>query len=467
MDDVPERKVSKIVFANKTRIVILLLSIFCFTIVQSNAISANFTVICMSDVIEEQKGNSSEPHWLEVNSEVSLLFSATAVGSMIGVLPSVTLINKFGIRNVFVVYAFLSGIGTLAFPLAISFGLYPAMIPRVLQGVGTSILFTIMGAISQKWALMSELSTYLAFISVSIQLSSIITMPLAGLLCESDLGWRALYYILGSLTLVSHIMFFFFFNDSPSMHRNVSEKELRKISTGKVDQAKRGVPYRAVCADRTILGIWASVCGGNMGFMLLLYYGPTYLNKVMGMDIKNTGFATALPYVLSACVKFIAGPLSDFSTCISEKSRLVLFAAVSQLVMAFGFLVLAFTSNLLIAQIAYTSAICFSGINIVGVVKCAQLRARQYVHFVMAVISLSACTCTFILPIIVGAMCPDNTLEQWSRFYILLAIFMVVVNIPFPFFATEEPAPYTMADWVDPSVVKIEEFSKQGENAKV
>ena len=51
----------------------------------------------------------------------------------------------------------------------------------------------------------------------------------------------------------------------------------------------------------------------------MIYYGPTYLNKVLGLDVKATGFATSLPYILAIGVKFVAGPLSDYATCLSEK----------------------------------------------------------------------------------------------------------------------------------------------------
>ncbi|KAK6024814.1 hypothetical protein OSTOST_09311 [Ostertagia ostertagi] len=55
-------------------------------------------------------------------------------------------------------------------------------------------------------------------------------------------------------------------------------------------------------------------------------------------------FTTALPYILSAAVKFIVGPISDRATCISDRWRLVFFAAASQGLMALSFLALVFVS---------------------------------------------------------------------------------------------------------------------------
>ncbi|ULT92483.1 hypothetical protein L3Y34_009935 [Caenorhabditis briggsae] len=64
---------------------------------------------------------------------------------------------------------------------------------------------------------------------------------------------------------------------------------------------------------------WLSVLGGNFGFTILTLYGPTYLKNVLHFDVKETGFATALPFILSALVKFAAGRISDKMEHLSEK----------------------------------------------------------------------------------------------------------------------------------------------------
>ncbi|CAD6190858.1 unnamed protein product [Caenorhabditis auriculariae] len=433
----------KFLFANKTRIVILFLSLVCLSNLQANTITLNFTVICMNDVIEEQKANSTEPHWLENQGDISLAFSSVAFGAIAGTLPIVPLFDRFGVRYIFTIYGLVSAVGTLAMPFCVSIGFYAVLFARMLQGAGFSVLFSAMGAIAERWSVLAELSTYIAILSSSLQMSSIVTMPLAGVLCESSLGWRALYYFLGTFTLLSQIVFFFFYQDQPGLHRNVSHKEVRKISIGKAPTTKTGVPYKAMCQNKVVLGIWLSAIGGNLGFMMLLQYGPTYLNKVLQLDVRETGFATALPFVLAALVKFVAGPVSDNAVCVSERVRVIMFATASQGALAVGYVVMALTTSREVAQISYTASIVMSSINIVGVYKCAQMVARQHVHFVFAVISFTACFNTLLLPLAVGFACPDNTSEQWSRLLIGIAIITVITNIPFPFVATVEPADFT------------------------
>lgn len=81
-----------------------------------------------------------------------------------------------------------------------------------------------------------------------------------------------------------------------------------------------------------------------MSLMTLMIYGPTYLNKVLQLDVKDTGFANAIPYIMATAVKFTAGPLSDKLTRIPDTWKMIFFAAVSQLGMAMGFFVMALVS---------------------------------------------------------------------------------------------------------------------------
>ncbi|XGW19485.1 hypothetical protein V3C99_003382 [Haemonchus contortus] len=435
-------------FYNRTRLVILVLSTLCLTMLQSNALALNFTVICMDDVINEQNHNSSgEVHWLQSPSHTNALFSAIAIGSLIGTLPIMMCVARMGMRKTLTIYGVNSAISTFILPLAVEWGFVYVLIVRFLQGFSIGITLSALGAVASQWSRLKESGTYIAILSTHVQLCSIITMPLAGIICESSYGWRSLYYLQGLFTLLLFIVFCYFFQDSPVLHRNVSEKELAKIQLDKTDAdsfTQEPVPFLHVIRDRCIFGIFLSDVGSHLGFLAFLYYGPIYVNKVLHFEVKSTGFATALPYLLSAAVKIAAGPISDRSVCISERIRVIIFGSISQGCMAICFFALAFTDSPHFAQALYTSAVVFSGLNVVGAVKCAQLRARQHVHFVMAVLSGIGCIITLLLPVFVTLVCPDNTQAQWSRLFLGITVIVVVMNLPFVFVAQTEPAPWTV-----------------------
>lgn len=220
-------------------------------------------------------------------------------------------------------------------------------------------------------------------------------MPVAGEFCASRVGWPGVYYLQGLSTLFFCGVFYLFYRDSPHIHkfvlysdeliivafRNVSEKELRKISTGKLQSYENGkktvqkVPYAEILKDYKIWGIFVSFLGGSFGFQILGQFGPTFLNKVLKFDVQKTGFAAAYPYVISGILKIIAGPFSDRFTLISEKSRIIMFNSLAQFPMAISFVLMAVlpVDKAGIIQIAYTLATSFSGLNAVGVTKSIQI----------------------------------------------------------------------------------------------
>ncbi|KHJ78741.1 hypothetical protein OESDEN_21636, partial [Oesophagostomum dentatum] len=140
----------------------------------------------------------------------------------------------------------------------------------------------------------------------------------------------------------------------------VSPKELNTITRGKEHQSvKEPVPYKEICKDHCMQAVILTTFSGNTAFFIFLQFGPTFMNMVrsqaffselkeddfqwiqaLGFDITETGYVTALPYALCLVLKFVAGPLFDMSTFISEKNRVIMFASISQGFMSLCFCIL-------------------------------------------------------------------------------------------------------------------------------
>ncbi|VDL80855.1 unnamed protein product [Nippostrongylus brasiliensis] len=188
-------------FFDRTRYVVLVISIICLTLIFSNSIALNFTIICMDDVrldYYQQSANTTlqeTPHWLESSSHINALFSAIAVGCLIGTLPGPFLIHKFGVCKAMAVYGAISALATLVLPIAVYFGFIAVFVMRVLQGSATGFTFPAMGLIASQWSTTKGAGTFIALLSCHVQLCSVFTMPVAGALCGSSLGWRAVFYL--------------------------------------------------------------------------------------------------------------------------------------------------------------------------------------------------------------------------------------------------------------------------------
>lgn len=91
--------------------------------------------------------NLTGHHWMESSTEKSLIFSATAIGAVMGLVPSVPLIDSLGIRGVLSISGAFSALGTLFFPFSVDSNIYAVIFCRVLQGLGVSVIMTVVGVI--------------------------------------------------------------------------------------------------------------------------------------------------------------------------------------------------------------------------------------------------------------------------------------------------------------------------------
>jgi MFS family permease len=87
-----------------------------------------------------------------------------------------------------------------------------------------------MGSITSSWSTLKQNGIFIAILSSFLQIAPIITMPLAGELCESSLGWPAVYYVLGSITATLFTVFVLYHRNNPYRHPFVQRRELVKVN---------------------------------------------------------------------------------------------------------------------------------------------------------------------------------------------------------------------------------------------
>lgn len=198
-----------------------------------------------------------------------------------------------------------------------------------------------------------------------------------------------------------------------SSFRNVSEKELSNITQGKpAPKPREPVPYLLICTDKCVIAAWISFLGVNLGFIILLFYGPTYLSEVLHFNVRETGFINAFPYFISVIYKFSVGKLSDKISFATDKTIYIFWMFSSIGGLAIGYIIMAITTDRLIAFGAFTFAIVTAGCFVMGTVKCLQMRCQQHVHFAVSAVSFLTYCVQFISPLGVGLLCPDGTPQQ-------------------------------------------------------
>ncbi|WKX88291.1 hypothetical protein Q1695_008157 [Nippostrongylus brasiliensis] len=480
------------VFKNRTRFIILLICTLCLSIAQSNTLTLNFTIICMAgDPIDIDQYNATgtihktsngtyyetggstllldydaavlaRQHYAYTPNEKNMLFSFVAVGAMVAVYPVMWLIQKFGSRSIVTLFGFLSALTTALIPLCAHLGFTWMVVMRFLQGTGLSTGFTLIGIVTRQWSMQKQSAFFIAFLTCFFQIGPIFTMPVAGALCTSSLGWPSVYYLHAVITCILFVLFLYFYREYPDMHSFVSVKELDRIKRGKGDaDAKQQVPVKAILTTNAIIAVWISAIANFMGIQVTMQFSPTYLNKVMGFPVEQTGVFSAIPQIVTFVLKMFAGVLADKATCCQPVTSVKIFNCLAIGGMGITFFILAFipTSMPTLGLIVLICCCSIVGFNCGAFFRSSAIVAAQHNHFVMGVNSFINCLSSLLAPVVVNIFVRDDTWDEWWYVWIVHGVVMTVCNIYFMFFGKGEPADWTKSGYgakVAPSAPVLE-----------
>ncbi|KAK3882103.1 hypothetical protein Pcinc_013509 [Petrolisthes cinctipes] len=246
-----------------------------------------------------------------------------------------------------------------------------------LQGV----VYPAMNVMVARWIPPLERSRFMSITFTSNTLGTIITMPVCGFLI-AWVGWPSVFYFSGGVSLLWVLMWGLLMHDTPLQHPRISPQERDYIIEALNAESKKEKPTRTPWRSiMTSLPVWATTfaqIGSMFGFNLLLTQLPTYLATILGFTITDNGMLSALPFLAQFLGSVSFGFLSDWLLThqyIPVKTSRKLFCTISTLMGV---------SN----TIAFLVSIC--------------------------------------VPIIVGAMTPDQTLGQWQGVFWLTAAFYVI-----------------------------------------
>lgn len=128
----------------------MILTLFCLASIWANILCFNFAILCINSERNKTDSNSKEFYTNQQDLYLTTILAASALIANFIVVFYVSFlilililfqINNYGIRVIFTLFGFLSGITTLIMPLTIEFGFYYVLGARVLQGNFKFVLF--------------------------------------------------------------------------------------------------------------------------------------------------------------------------------------------------------------------------------------------------------------------------------------------------------------------------------------
>lgn len=199
------------------------------------------------------------------------------------------LIYSFNSRNALLLCVLGNAILTLIVPIVAPV-LWLLYVTRFVMGVVSAPNLPIVAIMVGRWVVYEEKSLWFGIIYSGTSIGTVISILTSGMILHA-LGWEAVFYIHGALSLIWCVVFLIFFRESPETQYYISEEERHYIVTSYghrgLESVHMKVPWKAIFTSVPFLALIYTNTFGNFAWYFLLTQLPMYMNKILRFDIQS------------------------------------------------------------------------------------------------------------------------------------------------------------------------------------
>lgn len=126
-------------------------------------------------------------------------------------------------------------------------------------------------------------------------------------------GWRAVFYLFGSIGIFAAVAWYLYYRDFPQEHRGVNKGELLLLDEAMRahPKVKPGVPWNRILRSRDLLYLSLMYFCYGWVFWMYLQWLPSYLTEVRHFAQIKMGVAASFPLMAATATNVAGGWLSD------------------------------------------------------------------------------------------------------------------------------------------------------------
>jgi sugar phosphate permease len=246
---------------------------------------------------------------------MGLVLAAFTWAYALGQVPAGWLGDRFGPRKVLAVI--MSWWALAAAMTGAAFGLYSLFSARFLLGLGEAGAFPVASRGMQLWFPRSERGRIQGTTHFFSRFAVAVTPFVAGSIMLA-FGWRAIFFIFGSLGVIWAIAFSFFYRNLPEEHKSVNIAELAEIRGLNPDGTVRApntmrlsAPWKRIFSSPNMWYISLGYSCFFFGTNFYLTWYPTYLREHRHLTLQALGLIGSLPLFAGMLGDLTGGTLSD------------------------------------------------------------------------------------------------------------------------------------------------------------
>ncbi|ALC04644.1 hypothetical protein CDES_00820 [Corynebacterium deserti GIMN1.010] len=253
-------------------------------------------------------GNSTIAEELSLTTvQMGLLLSAFSWPYALANLPAGYLIDKFGVKKMFLAAAV--GWSIVAVGTAFANTFLALYIGRVLLGVAESPFFAAGLKASQMWFAKRERSLPVSIVNTGSQIGNALAPPLLTFLLLG-FGWRWMFAIVGVAGLIIAAVWWFTYRDPRPEEDALIHNE---VDDDLVVETESGVEKASWFSLLAQPNTWFMIIGAFGIFYTVWVYLtwlPRYLEESRGFSLAQTGWVAALPFMCGIVGVLLGGVVS-------------------------------------------------------------------------------------------------------------------------------------------------------------
>ena len=363
--------------------------------------------------------------------QMGFILSAFGWAYVIAQIPGGALLDRFGVKRVYVaaialwsIFTALQGFTGLVGGFSIMATLF---ILRFMVGLAEGPSFPGNARIVAAWFPASERGTASAIFNSAQYFAIVAFAPLMSWLVH-DFGWRSVFYFMGVLGLGAAYVFWRFIK-SPADHPMVNKAELAMIEAGGAvsmeAQGKDDKPsfswsrLKLLLSNRMLIGIYlAQYCINVLTYFFVTWF-PIYLVKERGLNILQAGFAAALPALCGFIGGLIGGFASDYllkrTGNLSYARKVPIFVGMT---LAMAIIACAYVNEGWLVLVLMAVAFFGKGIASLGWAVISDVSPREYIGLSGGVFNMFGNTAGIITPIVIGYIVAVTGSFDWALIYV-------------------------------------------------
>ncbi len=245
-----------------------------------------------------------QPELHLTNTQVGLIFSAFAYPYLAFQIFGGWVGDKFGARRALTVFAIIWSSGTVLMGLTNS--LSGMILGRILLGIGVSALPVATRAMSN-WTPAEKRGFAQGITHSFARLGNAITPPLIAWLILLT-TWRGSFVIVGSISFLWAIAWFFYFRDDPAEHPGITAYDLERLPKKRAKRVER-VPIGRLAKRMIPVTIVYFCYGWTLWFFLA--WIPSYFLHSYQLKLSSSALFASGVFLGGTFGDFVGGVVSD------------------------------------------------------------------------------------------------------------------------------------------------------------